>query len=72
MTRIPFLSKRPFNFLQNIHLSLKIAGIGTEWMLDSNNVLTISGTGRTDDYWGGEGQPWAAYKNQIEKVPFYN
>ena len=38
------------------------------WVLTEDGVLTLSGTGVTDDYYGSSGTPWNAYKSQIDSV----
>lgn len=38
------------------------------WIISTDGVLTISGTGDTPDYGNGANAPWYAYRNQIYSV----
>ncbi|MCD7793183.1 MAG: InlB B-repeat-containing protein, partial [Oscillospiraceae bacterium] len=49
------------------------SGNEVTWNIDSNGVLTISGTGAMDNYdASGEGVPWQNAKNQIKSVVIEN
>lgn len=43
-------------------------GTNVEWVLDSDGTITISGTGRMDNYDIYTGKPWRNYNYQIKKA----
>lgn len=45
-------------------------GKNLTWALDSDGVLTISGTGKMKDYNSITGVPWRSYKNEIKELVF--
>ena len=40
-------------------------GEDVDWVLDSDGILTISGTGTMDNYTSGEKTPWFDYRNYV-------
>ena len=43
-------------------------GTNATWSLDSNGVLTISGSGEMEDYGSNQQTPWNSYKTRITSV----
>lgn len=49
-------------------LAYGTCGDNVEWLLSSDNVLTISGSGKMTDYASSDAVPWAEYMPVIEQV----
>ena len=43
-------------------------GTNVKWSLDSDGLLTISGTGSMTNYTGASAVPWYSYRNSVKKV----
>ncbi len=43
-------------------------GTNVNWVLDSDGVLTISGTGDMTDYYNDADAPWNTYRNNIKSI----
>ena len=58
-------------FLETSMVAFGTCGDSLTWMLDTDGILTIAGTGEMDDYEYAE-SPWHVYKNEIITVMIEN
>jgi len=47
-----------------------ICGTGVTWTLDADGVLTVSGSGKMEDYENSAAAPWYSFRSSIKKAVF--